>query len=119
MTYEEKRAYLESFEEVEKRCAEIRAEIGMHGESTELIGTLKREEANLTEHLRRIENALYSLPDIRARRILWLKYIGEIKDGKRERLKRLWQIANKMGYAEETIKKVHSDAIKNIEFGEG
>jgi predicted nucleic acid-binding Zn-ribbon protein len=113
MTYNEKRAYLESFEQIEKRCAELRAEMK---QSEQIEEVLKKEESNLVEHLRVIENALYSLPDVCARRILWLRYIGEIHHGRRVRLKHLWQIANKVGYSEETVKKKHTKAIRDIVF---
>lgn len=113
MTRSEKERFLKTFEVTEQRCAEIRREMLINN-SDELREALKREESELTDILRSIENAIHSLNDIRERRVLWLKYVGKIENGKRNRLKYDWQIANEMGYSSVWVKKARGRALDKI-----
>lgn len=113
MTRNEKEEILKSFETAEQRCVEIRKEMLLN-DSEELRKALKHEESELTDILRNIENAIYSLNDIRERRVLWLKYVGKIENGKRNRLKYDWQIANEIGYSSAWVKKARGRALDKI-----
>ena len=112
--YIKKRECLLSLEQIEIRCDILQKEIASC-DSADLRKEFEGEKQKLERTILRIQKVIEKLPDITQRTILTLKYIGESRNGKRVRLKHLWQIANKIGYSEETIKKMHSKAIKNLE----
>jgi hypothetical protein len=69
----------------------------------------------LTKKLEKIQRAVMNLESVPERRVIWLHYIGELKNGRRERLF-LWQIAEKMNYSFDWVKKANASALKNIKF---
>ena len=116
-TYNKTKRYLKSVAEHEERC-QILAKEFQESNSDELKEALNKEQKELNQTITNIQNAIAQLPNSNQRTVLTLKYLGEIKNGRRERIEYLWQIANVMGYSETPIKVFHSNAIKNLKISE-
>ena len=96
------------------RMADIEREIRA-SDNPLLDELLKNEKAIINEKLMRIEAAIAKLDDDGEKRVLWLCYVGKIREGRRRRLL-LWEVANEMGYSEDWVKKKHASALKNLVF---
>ena len=114
MSVERKKAILRAYGISVDRMAEIEREIKA-SDNPLLDELLKNEKAIINEKLMRIESAIAKLDDDGEKRVLWLCYVGEIREGRRRRLL-LWQVANHMGYSLDWVKKKHASALKHLEF---
>lgn len=124
MTNLEKKRRLLRYSNLEKHVDELMEEKdrllsleGINGgtiEKIKLINKRINEEIDeLIDELEYISLAIRNVSNINERRVLWLRYVGKIKNGKRERLY-LWEVANEMAYSSDHIKKVHANAIRHL-----
>jgi len=112
MDSKRKKAILQQFGATEDRVNDLRKELSVC-ENPVLRELYEIEKMTLIEKLVQIEQAVMNMTNMHERRVLWLHYIGDIKNGKRHRLL-LWQIANVMGYSYDWVKGVHGVALKNL-----
>lgn len=61
----------------------------------------------------RIFTSINELDSIAERTVLWLHYIGKIKNERYNRLT-LWQIGQELGYSEVRIKQLHKSALEKL-----
>ncbi len=139
--YQRKKELLNSFSEIESRICELENELksiwnsainttqdinGMPkstNTSNKIVNSIERMEATevlIKEELNKLKSvnlkiraAIAELPNITERRIIYLKYIGNV-EGKYHRTVPLWKIANKLGYSYDWIKYLHRDAIERL-----
>ena len=104
--------FLKAYIQTEARVNDLAYEI-QKAKSPELIKALSEEETRLEEMLTKIEDAVKRLDDVRLRRVLWLRYVGIIVNGKRYRLTQ-WQIAQEMNYSREWVQKAQAKALEML-----
>lgn len=142
MTYKEKKELLKSFAKIEERLRDLEGELevccnrGMSvnlsssGQAKGGVGPNKvenivewmekqtlligRERKELETVRFRILEAVKRLPDITERRVIHLKYLGQI-NGKYHKRIPLWKIANELGYSTDRINHIHGAAIRHLE----
>lgn len=144
MTVPEKKQMLLSFAEIDKYINDLQKELdfwrnkaydisvtlstepkgsnsagGSFSKAVERLIDTERQITNETDELCRmrmkIVSAVKALPDMRERRIIYLAYIGRNNGCGYKRLK-LAQIACEMNYSEKHIRRLHSAALKKLNF---
>lgn len=110
MTRKEKKKLLQQYGAIDNRINTLIQEVEL---SHRPSPAFKKELKELSAIRDQIIAAIEELSDVRERQVIYLAYIGK-KQGERRVCLKQWQIANEMNYCSDTIKQIHSKALKNL-----